>query len=155
MWGILIESFYSYIFLSTLYKCGTGFFIVFLFHFLLNEPPHLRIIIYSPIKMTGTSLVAQLLKNPPPMQETWVRSLGWEDPLEKGKATHSSILAWRIPWTTVPGVTNSWTWLRDFHFQDDYYQKKQKITSLGEDLWKLQLLCTIDGNIKWYSCCGK
>ena len=43
--------------------------------------------------------MAQLVKNPPAMQETWVRSLGWEDPLEKGKATHSSILAWRIPWT--------------------------------------------------------
>ena len=42
---------------------------------------------------------AQLIKNPPAMQEAWVRSLGWEDPLEKGKATHSSILAWRIPWT--------------------------------------------------------
>ena len=41
--------------------------------------------------------------------ETWVRSLGWEDPLEKGKATHSSILAWRIPWTTVHGVAKSWT----------------------------------------------
>ena len=46
------------------------------------------------------SLIAQLVKNPPAMQETWVRSLGWEDPLEKGKATHSSVLAWRIPWTT-------------------------------------------------------
>ena len=45
------------------------------------------------------STVAQLVKNPPAMWETWVRSLGWEDPLEKGKATHSSILAWRIPWT--------------------------------------------------------
>ena len=45
------------------------------------------------------SLVAQLVKNPPTMQETWVRSLGWEDPLEKGVATDSSILAWRIPWT--------------------------------------------------------
>ena len=45
------------------------------------------------------SLVAQLVKNPPAMQETWVQSLGWEDPLEKGKATHSSTLAWRIPWT--------------------------------------------------------
>ena len=44
-------------------------------------------------------LVAQLVKKPPAMQETWVRSLGWKDPLEKGKATHSSILAWRIPWT--------------------------------------------------------
>ena len=45
------------------------------------------------------SLVAQLIKNPPAMWETWVRSLGWEDLLEKGKATRSSILAWRIPWT--------------------------------------------------------
>ena len=45
------------------------------------------------------SLVAQLVKNLPAMRETWVRSLGWEDPLEKGKANHSSILAWRIPWT--------------------------------------------------------
>ena len=43
--------------------------------------------------------VAQLVKNPPAMPETWVQSLGWEDPLEKGKASHSSILAWRIPWT--------------------------------------------------------
>ena len=43
--------------------------------------------------------VAQLLKNPPAMQETWVQSLGWEDPMEKGQATHSSILPWRIPWT--------------------------------------------------------
>ena len=45
------------------------------------------------------SLVAQLVKNLPVMRETWVQSLGWEDRLEKGKATHWSILAWRIPWT--------------------------------------------------------
>ena len=43
------------------------------------------------------SLVAQMVKNLPVMQETWVQSLGWEDPMEKGKATHSSVLAWRIP----------------------------------------------------------
>ena len=49
--------------------------------------------------MDEASLVAQLVKNPPAMRETWVQSLGWEDPLEKEKATHSSILAWRIPWT--------------------------------------------------------
>ena len=47
----------------------------------------------------GASLVAQLVKNLPAMWEIWVQSLGWEDPLEKGKATHSSILAWKIPWT--------------------------------------------------------
>jgi len=48
-------------------------------------------------------LVAQLVKNLPAVQETWVHSLGWEDPLEKGMATHSSILAWRIPGTEEPG----------------------------------------------------
>ena len=51
-----------------------------------------------PRQYSWASLVAQLVKNPPAMQEIWVQSLGWEDPLEKGKATHSSILAWRIPW---------------------------------------------------------
>ena len=45
------------------------------------------------------SLVAHLIKSPTAMREIWVRSQGWEDPLEKGMATHSSILAWRIPWT--------------------------------------------------------
>ena len=52
-----------------------------------------------PLQYSWISLVAQLVKNPPALQETWVQSLGWEDPLEKQKATHSSILAWRIPWT--------------------------------------------------------
>ena len=53
----------------------------------------------SPLQCSGASLVAQLVKSLPAMQETWVRFLGWEDALEKGKATHSSVLAWRIPWT--------------------------------------------------------
>ena len=53
------------------------------------------------------SLIAQLVKNLPAMQETWVRFLGWEDPLEKEMATHSSILAWRIPWTEEPGGLQS------------------------------------------------
>ena len=52
-----------------------------------------------PLQYFWASLVAQLVKNPPAMRETWNQSLGWEDPLEKGKTTHSSILAWRIPWT--------------------------------------------------------
>ena len=52
-----------------------------------------------PLQYSWASLVAQLVKNLPAMRETWVQSLGWEDPLEKGKATHSNILAWRIPWT--------------------------------------------------------
>ena len=65
----------------------------------------------------GASLIAQLVKNLPVMQETWVQPLGWEDPLEKGMATQSSILAWRIPMdrgaqqATVHGITKSWTQL--------------------------------------------
>ena len=52
-----------------------------------------------PLQYSSDSLVAQLVRNPPAMWETWVQSLDWEDPLEKGKAAHSSILAWRIPRT--------------------------------------------------------
>ena len=52
-----------------------------------------------PLQYSWASLVVQLVKNPPAVWETWVPSLGWKDPLEKGKGTHSSILAWRIPWT--------------------------------------------------------
>ena len=51
-----------------------------------------------PLQCSGASPVAHLVKSPPVMWETWVQSLGWEDPLEKEKVTHSSILAWRIPW---------------------------------------------------------
>ena len=63
--------------------------------------------------------MAQTIKNLPAMQETWVRSLGWEDPLEEGMTTHSRILAWRIPkdrgaWcATVHGVAKNWTHLSD------------------------------------------
>ena len=56
---------------------------------------------------TWASLVAQTVKNPLAMKETWVQSLGWKYPLEKGKATHTSILAWRIPWTEEPGGLQS------------------------------------------------
>ena len=52
-------------------------------------------------------LMAQMVKSLPAMQETWVRFLGWEDPLEKEMAIHSSILAWRIPWTGEPGGLQS------------------------------------------------
>ena len=59
--------------------------------------------------------MAQLVKNPPARQETWVWSLGWEDALDKGKAAHSSIPAWRGPWTVGSVVTKSWTQWSDFH----------------------------------------
>ena len=68
-----------------------------------------------PLQYSWASLVAQLVKNLPAMQETWAQSLGWEDPLEKGKATHSSILAWRIPWIVesmgLQGVRHYWATL--------------------------------------------
>ena len=71
--------------------------------------------IYTQVKGPLASLVAQLVKNPPAMQETPVRFLGWEDPLEEGMATHSSILAWRTPidreawWAAIHGVAKSGT----------------------------------------------
>ena len=70
-----------------------------------------------PLQYSWASLVAQLVKNLPAMWETWVRSLGWEDPLEMEMATHSSILAWRIPRTVLSIGSQTWTQLRDFHFQ--------------------------------------
>jgi len=73
--------------------------------------------IFYPFQYSWASLVAQMVKNPLAMQETWVQSLGWEDPLEEGMATHPSILVWRIPmdkgawWAAVHGITKSQTWL--------------------------------------------
>ena len=61
------------------------------------------------IKSSCSTLMAQRVKNLPSVQETWVLSLDWEDPLEKGMATYSSILAWRIPWTEEPGGLQSWS----------------------------------------------
>ena len=60
-----------------------------------------------PLAYLGASLIAQSVKNLPEMQETWVRSMGQEDSLEKEMETHSSILAWRIPWTEEPGRLQS------------------------------------------------
>ena len=73
-----------------------------------SSQPRARTQVSAPnIRTVWISLVAQMVKNPLAMQETWVQSLGWEDPLEKGKATHSSILAWKIPWTEEPGRLQS------------------------------------------------
>ena len=75
----------------------------------------------SPLQYSWASLVAQLVKNLPAMQETWVQSLGWEDPLKKGKATHSSILAWRIPWIiqsiSSQRVRHNWATFTSLHFR--------------------------------------
>ena len=72
--------------------------------------------------MQETSLIAQLVKNPPAIQETPIRSLGWEDPLEKGKATHSSILAWSI----VHGVAKS------CHMTEQLSHTHTSVQSLGQ-----------------------
>ena len=69
---------------------------------LSHSHQHLVVLVFLKIAILTdiwASLVAQLVKNPPVMWETWVRSLGWEDPPEKGRTTHSSILTWGIPWT--------------------------------------------------------
>ena len=68
-----------------------------------KSPSHVFQILVSNIPPLGASLVAQLVKNPPAMQKTWVQSLGQEDPLEKEMATQSSTLAWKIPWTEECG----------------------------------------------------
>ena len=82
-----------------------------------NHPP-IKIIKKYSIHSLQAFLVAQMVKNLPAMQETRVQSLDWEDSREKGMATHSSILAWKIPWTEEPrglvcGVAKSWTRLSD------------------------------------------
>ena len=68
-----------------------------------------------PLQYSWASLVAQSIKNLPAMGKTLVQSLGWEDPLEKRTATHSSILAWRIPWAEEPGRLQSMGWQRVGH----------------------------------------
>ena len=73
--------------------------------------------------------MAQMVKRLPAMQETWVQSLGWEDALEKEMTTHSSTLAWKIPWTEEPGklqsygVAKSWTQLNNFTFTFFHYAR--------------------------------
>ena len=89
----------------------------------------------------GVSLVAQLVKNLPAMQETWVWSLGWEDPLKEGMATHCSILAWRIPmdrgdWrATVHGVPKSQTWLS--------HQAQHSTAQSNGDSWKRSIIIEV------------
>ena len=70
----------------------------------MRTPNSRSLVVFDLLGFDGASHVAQTVKKPPAMRETWVRSLGWEDPLEEGVATHSSILAWRIPWTEEPRV---------------------------------------------------
>ena len=98
------------------------------------------------------AFVAQLVKNLPAMRGTWVRSLGWEDPLEEGMAIHSSILAWRILWTQEPGrlqsrVAKSWAQLSDLA----HSTQMEKIGYTGRmTLWQ-----ALETNVGFLQCTTK
>ena len=89
------------------------------------------------------SLVAQMVRSLPAMQETWVRSLGQEDTLEKEMATHSSTVAWKIPWTEEPGRlqsmgSQSWTRLSDFTFTFHFHALEKEMATHSSVLaWRI------------------
>ena len=102
------------------------------------------------------SLMAQRLKHLPPVWETWVRSLGQEDPLEKEMVTHSSILAWRIPWTEEPGRLQSMgsqrvrhDWATSLHFTSSLCA--DIFISLTEIQWKKFIIWYLQSIGKWSS----
>ena len=107
----------------------------------------ITVLIFDESFITWASLVAQMVKNLPAMWETWVWSLGLEDPLEEGMATHSSILAWRIPmdrgawWATVHGVTKSRTWLSDLCCYCVHHLEMWLLHGLDmtEQLWETEI----------------
>ena len=95
-------------------------------------------------KSTLASQVVQLVKNSPTMKEVLVQFLGWGDPLEKGTATHSSILAWRITWTEETGAlqsAKSWIWLSNFHFQEHSAYIQDAVCYEANDLSFFKILC--------------
>ena len=109
-----------------------------------------------PLQYSWTSLVAQLVKNPPAMRETWVWSLGWEDLLEKGKATHFSILAWRIPWT-VPSMVSQrldhdWvisTFTYTFWSLSPLLQAPNPLAFIFSSISRSLLFCFLHSTFKW------
>ena len=98
-----------------------------------------------PLQYSWASYMAQLVKNIPAMRETWVWSLRWEDPLEKGKSNHSSVLAWRKPWTVciVHEVTKSWTLLSNFHSHTPFINLLNHLFIL---VWTPGYFCTLGWN---------
>ena len=105
------------------------------FLFAASKPLFLRETLSLPrLLATQRSLVAQLVKNQPAMQETWVPSLGWEDPLEKGKATHSSYSGLENSMDCIDhGVAKCRTQLSNFHFED-LVQNREKLVSHSQDM---------------------
>ena len=106
----------------------------------------------SPLQYSWTSLVAQLVKNPPAMWDTWAQSLGWEDPLEKGKATLSRILAWKFH---VHGVAKSRTQLSDlhFHFQVNPLGYVYETTDIPEAWTQIQSCFSLSIILRWKLYC--
>ena len=105
-----------------------------------------------PLQYSWASFMAQLVKNLPAMQETWVWCLGWEDPLKKGKATHSSILAWSIPWTiqSMGSLRVGHDWVT-FTFTPYSQKQKSSFLLLALDLLSCFLLCFKNKNMKYYT----
>ena len=98
-------------------------------------PILLRLILGIVLARHSASLVAQLVKNPPVMWVTWVQSPGWEDPLEKGTATHSSILAWRSAWTVwTMGSQRVWHDWATYTFRESVLLKMEQLTSWLESV---------------------
>ena len=111
-----------------------------------------RFVVYS-----WASLVAQLVRNPPAMQETWVWSLGWEDPMEEGMATHSCILVCRIPWTEEPGRLQSmglqrvrYDWATKHMAQHSMIILTSAASSFRSRSVVLTLVCTLQSPEKLY-----
>ena len=98
--------------------------------------------------------MAQQVKNPPAMQETQVQSMSWEDPLEKGMATHSSILTWRIPWTEAPGGLQSMGSHRVGHDQSNWAHHTEIIRFMKKKIRTMQWASTMALTV-WYQCNSK
>ena len=109
-----------------------------------------------------TSLVAQMVKNLPAMQEIGVRSMGWEDPLQKGMATHSIILAWRIPWTEEPGAWSlagcspwvqrvGYDWATNTHTSVVYICQSQSPNSSHPSFPTLMSICLFSMSVSLFS----
>ena len=113
-WSCLLYCYFEYVHLSSTYLSWLEIWIYILLIMLAQLVKNLPAM--QETQYSWTSLVARLVNNMPAMRETGVWSLGWEDPLEKGKATHSSFLGWRIPWTIKSMGSQSQTQLSGFHF---------------------------------------
>ena len=107
------------------------------------------------VSISQVSLMAQLVKNLSAMWETWLQSLGWEDPMENGMATYSSIPTWRIPWTVQSmWVAKSWTRLSYFHYFSDIKNPPANTGDTDSIPESGQSLGVGNGNPLQYSCLG-